>query len=114
MFKTGFLPRITVFYISFIVLRERTRTHPGSLFLDLEFQERILGIIWFSVVNCEIYKKFGRALAAIAHCRNTPESEFPGGFCFTIVWAIHSHNRALYSAHDDNTVGVAALPRSGW
>lgn len=46
-------------------------------------------------------------------CRNTPEIEFPGGFCITILWAIHSHNRALYSANDDNTVGVAALPRSG-
>lgn len=112
MFKSRFLPRIPVFCLIFIVLRERARTPPGSLFLSLVFQERICGINQFSVAKFVIFKKLGRALAAIAHCRNTLEREYPGCFCITIVSDIRSHDRALYATLDQNSAGAAALPLS--
>ena len=61
------------FCISFLLYcANGPEPHPARFFLSLVFQERILGIIRFYVVKWVIYKKIGRALAAIAHCQKTP------------------------------------------
>jgi len=82
------MPRFPDFYPFFPVLRVLAGTLPGSLFFLRRITERIFGYVRFIVVDSAICKKIVQTLAAIAHWKNTPESELPGWFCTTIVRAM--------------------------